>query len=268
MPTAASSAAGYILFLAWPHNRQPQPGQQQEQLTQCDQSQSQSSSRLISGQQTSSSISASSPADVDATVAAPATQVRTSGNHAQAAALLESQSTTHPQHHANTRHEDKRSSCGGRLKSMLSTSAAVPINSFAHKLGSQNFLPKLLGKECEKRLLRFSELFAVAKVISKAVGLVIFTTFRVGFQISGATGSGVLIACLPDGSWGPPSGISVHSLGTEFQIGLDIYDYVCVINSKEALSALTNTRVSLGSDLAVAAGPYGAGGAVDFGTAV
>jgi len=106
------------------------------------------------------------------------------------------------------------------------------------------------------------------KVISKAVGLAIFTTFRAGFQISGATGSGVLIARLRDGSWGPPSGISVHSVGSGFQIGLDIYDCVCVINSREALSAFTNTRVSLGSDLAVAAGPYGAGGAVDFGTAL
>lgn len=106
------------------------------------------------------------------------------------------------------------------------------------------------------------------KVISKAVGLAIFTTLRAGFQVSGATGSGVLIARLPDGSWSPPSGIQVHSLGGGFSIGVDIYDCVCVINSQEALAAFMNTRVSLGSDLAVVAGPYGAGGAVDFGTAV
>jgi lipid-binding SYLF domain-containing protein len=106
------------------------------------------------------------------------------------------------------------------------------------------------------------------KVISKAVGLAIFTTLRAGFQVSGATGSGVLVARLPDGSWSPPSGIQVHSVGGGFQIGLDIYDCVCVINSKEALSAFMNTRVSLGSDLAVVAGPYGAGGAVEFGAAM
>lgn len=106
------------------------------------------------------------------------------------------------------------------------------------------------------------------KVISKAVGLAIFTTLRAGFQVSGATGSGILIARLPDGSWSPPSGIQVHSVGGGFQIGLDIYDCVCVINSKEALAAFMNTRVSLGSDLAVVAGPYGAGGAVDFAAAM
>ncbi|KAM5357867.1 hypothetical protein ACJZ2D_015837 [Fusarium nematophilum] len=106
------------------------------------------------------------------------------------------------------------------------------------------------------------------KVISKAVGLAIFTTLRAGFNVSGATGSGILIARLPDGSWGPPSGIQVHSVGGGFLVGLDIYDCVCVINSREALAAFTNTRVGLGSDLAVVAGPYGAGGAVEFGTAM
>jgi hypothetical protein len=47
-------------------------------------------------------------------------------------------------------------------------------------------------------------------------------------------------------------------------IGIDIYDCVVVINTKEALDAFTKTRMSLGSDLAVVAGPWGAGGAVDF----
>lgn len=101
------------------------------------------------------------------------------------------------------------------------------------------------------------------KVISRAVGLAIFTTLRAGFNVTGATGSGILIARLEDGSWGPPSGIQVHSVGGGFTIGVDIYDCVCVINSKEALAAFSNTRVSLGSDLAVTAGPYGAGGAME-----
>lgn len=103
-----------------------------------------------------------------------------------------------------------------------------------------------------------------SKVINRAVGLAVFTTARAGFHVSGATGSGVLIARLPDGSWSPPSGIQVHSLGAGFMIGIDIYDCVVVINTKEALEAFTKTRMSLGSDLAVVAGPWGAGGAVDF----
>jgi len=104
-----------------------------------------------------------------------------------------------------------------------------------------------------------------SKVIARAQGLAIFTTARAGFQVSGATGSGILIARLPDGSWSPPSGIQVHSVGAGFVIGIDIYDCVVVINTREALEAFTRTRMSLGSDLAVTAGPWGAGGALDFG---
>lgn len=106
-----------------------------------------------------------------------------------------------------------------------------------------------------------------SKVINKAQGLAIFTTARMGFNLSGATGSGVLIARLPDGSWSPPSGIQVHAVGAGFMIGVDIYDCVCVINSREALAAFMSTRVSLGPDVAVTAGPWGAGGMVDFGGA-
>ncbi|QUC21764.1 uncharacterized protein UV8b_06007 [Ustilaginoidea virens] len=213
--------------------------------------------------------------------------------------------------HEDAEHGQKKPSWGGRFKNMLSAGAAAPINSLAHKLGSQSFLPETLDKECDKAasiLKSFCTKGVYAdddadqpptstdpkaeestggivdptkekpkkrvivtippKVISRAVGLAIFTTLRAGFQVSGATGSGILIARLPDGTWSPPSGIQVHSLGGGFQIGLDIYDCVCVINSKEALAAFMNTRVSLGSDLAVVAGPYGVGGAVDFGTAV
>ncbi|KAG8164348.1 hypothetical protein KVR01_006266 [Diaporthe batatas] len=182
--------------------------------------------------------------------------------------------------------------------------AATPFNMLANKLGSESFLPDTMDKECEKaaRILRSfckdgiytdaqapetveapttdadgkpttaaakpkknrTLLTIPSKVINRAVGLAIFTTARAGFHVSGATGSGVIIARLPDGSWSPPSGIQVHSVGAGFMVGLDIYDCIVVINTREALEAFTKTRMSLGSDLAVVAGPWGAGGSVDF----
>ncbi|KKP02830.1 hypothetical protein THAR02_05060 [Trichoderma harzianum] len=216
-----------------------------------------------------------------------------------------------PQHGSGDEQQGHHKSGWGERLSALGMKAAAPINSIAHKLGSQSFLPETLDKECEKAatiLKAFCKKGVYAdpaatsvptstdpnarestdrvidptkekpknrvivtippRIISKAVGLAIFTTLRAGFQISGATGSGILIARLPDGSWSPPSGIQLHSVGGGFQIGLDIYDCVCVINNREALAAFTNTRVSLGSDLAVVAGPYGAGAAVEFGTSL
>lgn len=99
-----------------------------------------------------------------------------------------------------------------------------------------------------------------SEVISKAIGLAIFTSLRVGMHLTGTTGSGILIARLPDGSWSPPSGIQVHAVGGGVSMGLNMYDCVCVINTQDALDAFMKSRVGLGSDLAVAAGPFGAGG--------
>lgn len=101
------------------------------------------------------------------------------------------------------------------------------------------------------------------KVMRNAKGLAIFTTMRTGLWVSGAGGSGVLLARLPDGSWSPPSGILLHTAGLGFLVGVDIYDCVIVINSEEALEAFTKIRCTLGSEISVAAGPVGAGGILE-----
>lgn len=117
------------------------------------------------------------------------------------------------------------------------------------------------GKAKKSRVL----LTIPSKVIARAHGLAIFTAVRVGFQATGSSGSGVLLARLPDGSWSPPSGIQITSIGAGFVAGLDIYDCVIVINTREALEMFTKTRLGLGSDLAVTAGPFGAGGSLNWG---
>jgi lipid-binding SYLF domain-containing protein len=86
---------------------------------------------------------------------------------------------------------------------------------------------------------------------------------RTGMWISGAGGSGVLIAKKEDGSWSPPSGLLVHTLGVGFMAGIDIYDCVVVINNRSALEAFSKVRVSLGGELSLVAGPLGVGGIVD-----
>ena len=86
---------------------------------------------------------------------------------------------------------------------------------------------------------------------------------RTGMWISGAGGSGVLIARKEDGSWSPPSGLLVHTLGVGFMAGIDIYDCVVVINNREALEAFSKVRVSLGGELSMVAGPVGVGGILE-----
>ncbi|KAI0398094.1 hypothetical protein F5Y17DRAFT_412247 [Xylariaceae sp. FL0594] len=181
--------------------------------------------------------------------------------------------------------------------------AGGPINKITNMLGSEAFWPTTMDKECDKaaRILKSfckdgfyssnsqlqqqsayptpspgdpkspgprGESKVLVKIpksaVANAKGLAIFTTFRTGLHISGAGGSGVVVARLHDGSWSPPAGFLVHTLGAGFMIGLDIYDCVCVLNTQAAVDAFARrARVSLGGELAVVAGPVGAGGGLE-----
>jgi len=166
----------------------------------------------------------------------------------------------------------------------------APVNKLTNKIGSEAFWPTTLDHESDKaaRILKsfckdgfYTEQPAPSrsspgpknkprvlvkipqKVIQNCVGLAIFTVMRTGLWVSGAGGSGVLIARKEDGSWSPPSGLLVHTLGVGFMAGIDIYDCVIVINDRKALNAFSKLRVSLGGELSVVAGPVGAGGILE-----
>ena len=100
-------------------------------------------------------------------------------------------------------------------------------------------------------------------MIQNAKGIAIFTTMRTGLWISGAGGSGVLLARLPDGTWSPPSGLMLHTAGVGFLVGVDIYDCVMVINTEEALAAFQKVRCTIGGEISAVAGPVGIGGVLD-----
>ncbi|KAI0896402.1 DUF500-domain-containing protein [Annulohypoxylon nitens] len=178
----------------------------------------------------------------------------------------------------------------GRKLYQWGIKAGVPINKLTNKLGSEAFWPTSMDKECDKaaRILKSfckdgfyaggsekpsssnassggpsGKPKVLVKIPQSAIvnakGLAIFTTFRTGFHISGAGGSGLVVARLPDGRWSPPAGFLVHTLGAGIMAGLDIYDCVCVLNTEAAVNAFAKPRLSLGGEIAVVAGPVGAG---------
>ncbi|KAL9124177.1 MAG: hypothetical protein Q9217_006471 [Psora testacea] len=167
-----------------------------------------------------------------------------------------------------------------------------PVNRLSNKLGSEAFWPTTLDRESDKtaRILRSfcKDGFYVeeegdgwvgedgkpkgkqrvvkkipTEVIKKAKGLAIFTTMRTGLWVSGAGGSGILVARKADGSWSPPSGIMLHTAGLGFLVGVDIYDCVVVINTEKALEAFTKIRCTLGGEVSAVAGPVGVGGVLE-----
>jgi lipid-binding SYLF domain-containing protein len=177
----------------------------------------------------------------------------------------------------------------------------APVNRLSNRVGAEAFWPMTIDKESDKaaRILRsfckdgfYDRIDAGAEkengvindkkkidrpvgkqrvlkkipteVIKQAKGLAIFTTMRTGLWISGAGGSGVLLARIPEtGEWSPPSGILLHTAGVGFLVGVDIYDCVVVINTYEALEGFKKLRCTLGGELSAAAGPVGMGGILE-----
>lgn len=86
---------------------------------------------------------------------------------------------------------------------------------------------------------------------------------RTGLWVSGSGGAGILVARKEDGTWSPPSGIMMHTVGVGFLVGVDIYDCVIVINSDKALEAFQSVRCTLGGEISATAGPAGVGGILD-----
>lgn len=76
-------------------------------------------------------------------------------------------------------------------------------------------------------------------------------------HLSGATGSGIIIARLSSGAWGPPAAITVHGLSAGVGAGVAMYDCICVVNTQEGLAQFTQKRGVVVGGQAVAAGPWG-----------
>ena len=94
-------------------------------------------------------------------------------------------------------------------------------------------------------------------VMKDAKGLAIMTAVKAGVIFSGQAGKGIVIARTEHG-WSGPSAIGTGSAGVGFQAGVQVTEFVMVLNTNEAVKAFAHrANVKLGADISVAAGPVG-----------
>lgn len=108
-------------------------------------------------------------------------------------------------------------------------------------------------------------------ILRASRGVAILTVTKAGFIGSGRGGSGIVIERLPGGGWSGPSAIGTGGLGIGFQAGVEITEFVIVLNTPAAVDAFAKGgNVTLGGNLSVAAGPIGrsAEGSVAIGAAM
>lgn len=94
-------------------------------------------------------------------------------------------------------------------------------------------------------------------VLRDAKGLAILTVTKAGFIVSGRGGTGVVVARTQTG-WSGPSAIGTGGLGVGFQAGVQVSEYVIILNTQEAVNAFSKgSNVTLGGNLSAAIGPIG-----------
>mmetsp|Transcript_17384 Transcript_17384/g.19906 ORF Transcript_17384/g.19906 Transcript_17384/m.19906 type:complete len:236 (+) Transcript_17384:2-709(+) len=72
-------------------------------------------------------------------------------------------------------------------------------------------------------------------MIQKAVGLAFVRSNKVVFGVSVSGGSGIVLSRLSDGTWSAPSLIGMAGMGFGIQIGVEVANYIFILQSKEAL---------------------------------
>jgi lipid-binding SYLF domain-containing protein len=97
-------------------------------------------------------------------------------------------------------------------------------------------------------------------LVKEAQGVAIFPgVLKAGFLVGGRFGHGVLLVREKDESWGPPTFLRIRGGSFGLQVGAQSTDLILIFKSKDSVDRILKGRrkVTLGADLAVAAGPVG-----------
>ena len=95
-------------------------------------------------------------------------------------------------------------------------------------------------------------------MIQKAVGLAFVRASKIVLGVSIHGGSGVVIARLSDGTWSAPSAVGTWGLGFGLQFGLEVAEYIFILQTEEALEHFRRGgNFTVGGNIGLAAAGMG-----------
>jgi lipid-binding SYLF domain-containing protein len=109
-------------------------------------------------------------------------------------------------------------------------------------------------------LARIPEQAIPPALLHDAHGVAIIpNVIKAGFLVGGSHGRGVVLLREADGSWSNPIFVSLTGGSIGWQVGVQSTDVVLVFKSRRGLQRILDgrTKLTLGADAAVAAGPVG-----------
>lgn len=102
------------------------------------------------------------------------------------------------------------------------------------------------------------EAATVRAMIQKAVGLAFVRASKVVLGVSIHGGSGIVISRLSDGTWSAPSAIGTWGLGFGLQFGLEVAEYIFILQTHEAMQHFRRGgSYTVGGNMGVAVGGLG-----------
>jgi lipid-binding SYLF domain-containing protein len=146
-----------------------------------------------------------------------------------------------------------------KMKIIISVIAAALLSACATQLSTRESMQADIDQAAAiiERFDAMPEKGIPPSVIKAARGVAILTVTRAGFIGSARAGTGVVLARTEKG-WSAPSAIGTGGLGVGFQAGVDITEFVIILNTPAAVEAFAKQgNVTLGGNLSVAAGPLG-----------
>ncbi|KAJ1259516.1 hypothetical protein BS78_10G162200 [Paspalum vaginatum] len=110
-----------------------------------------------------------------------------------------------------------------------------------------------------------SEKLIPDSILKQAKGLAIITVVKVGVMMTYKIGTGLVVARRGNGSWSPPSAISMCGLGYGLQAGGELADYIIVLRNTDAIKTFSgNAHMSIGAGVSASAGHLGRAAEADF----
>jgi lipid-binding SYLF domain-containing protein len=150
------------------------------------------------------------------------------------------------------RREMFRVACSLAAFAVLLVAFAAPVA--ATKLGDR-------VQACEaviKEIMSTPDGAVPDELLEKCKGIVIIPhVVKAGFIFGGNYGEGVVCARGPKGTWSPPAFVTIGGGSWGFQAGVEAIDLVLVVMTDRGMESVLKSKVKLGADAGVAAGPVG-----------
>jgi len=116
----------------------------------------------------------------------------------------------------------------------------------------------LEARDVVKNMLTLPESAIPPLLFQKAEAVAIFpSVYKAGLIFGGRYGKGIIVAKDNKGVWTNPVFVELISGSIGLQFGVSKSDIVLVFKTKESLDGLINSKLTLGSDISIAAGPTG-----------